>query len=167
MDIAAQTLIEEHSIPEPNMGCWLWMWRVQQNGYGRVSHDGRSWLTHRLSFTAFVGAIPPGLFVCHKCDVKCCANPRHLFVGTPQDNVDDYRRKKYGACVNEEVVIMPRRQHVGEHHWRTRLTVQDIRDIRARVAGGELMRIVAEKYSITRVNVVHIVNRTTWKHVDP
>lgn len=27
--------------------------------------------------------------VCHHCDVKCCVNPDHLFVGTHRDNVVD------------------------------------------------------------------------------
>ena len=93
-----QERVEHLSTPEPNSGCWLWLGAVR-NGYGRLIIGSRSDKTrrsvsaHRLSYETYIGPIPSGLEVCHKCDVRCCVNPAHLFVGTRQDNVDDREAK--------------------------------------------------------------------------
>jgi len=74
---------------DPNTGCWLWEGAPNKDGYGRV----RSVLAHRLFYERFVGSIPSGHVVCHKCDTPPCVNPDHLFVGLQRDNVRDMDSK--------------------------------------------------------------------------
>ena len=65
--------------PEPNSGCWLWTGAAHPNGYGSFNLASR--LTdkaHRISYEHFVGDIPDGLEIDHKCRVRCCVNPAHL-----------------------------------------------------------------------------------------
>lgn len=106
MTIRGQTIkerIERLSVPEPNCGCWLWLGAAHANPsglqYGRISIGSRKDRTcrttsaHRASYQAYIGPIPAGLEVCHKCDVTLCVNPEHLFVGTHQENIDDRERK--------------------------------------------------------------------------
>jgi hypothetical protein len=48
---------------------------------------------HRIMYMARYGSIPKGKFVLHRCDVRSCANPDHLFIGTPYDNTRDMVNK--------------------------------------------------------------------------
>lgn len=91
MDIALQNRIENRSTPEPNSGCWLWDNPSDSNGgYGMLT----GLLAHRASYTAFVGAIPSGKVVMHKCDTRACVNPDHLVLGSRRDNIIDAHRKR-------------------------------------------------------------------------
>ena len=72
-----------------DLGCWLWVSRTNEDGYGRTDWKGRSTFAHRVAWELKNGPIPDGLQVLHKCDNPPCCNPDHLFLGTNLDNVKD------------------------------------------------------------------------------
>jgi hypothetical protein len=125
-------------------------------GYGKFGIKKRNLSAHRLSYRYFVGPIPEGLFVLHSCDTPLCVNPAHLRVGTAQDNVDDMmaRGRKGKSGVR------------GERCHFARLTSNDVREIRRRVASGESYLDVARAFGVTRVTTRDIHLRLTWKHLD-
>lgn len=64
-------------IVRPN-GCWEWQRAIQTNGYGSVGYEGKTHLAHRLSYQLYVGPIPAGHDIHHKCQNRPCINPAHL-----------------------------------------------------------------------------------------
>ncbi len=76
-------------------GCWLWQGSLTPLGYGQFSYLGDQ-RAHRASWRIFCGEIPSGMFVLHRCDVRNCVNPEHLFLGTQADNIRDKVAK--GRC---------------------------------------------------------------------
>jgi hypothetical protein len=80
-------------------GCWLWTGGTRANSKGVLyprhwTNESKSIGAHRFSFELVHGAIPQGMYVCHKCDTPLCVNPDHLFLGSHQDNMRDMVVKK-------------------------------------------------------------------------
>ena len=104
-------------------GCWLWTGaKVMGSGYGKtnVSKENKDGpctyltvLAHRASYELYVGDVPEDKFVLHKCDTPSCVNPRHLFLGTQQDNIRDCvaKRRRSARKLTMESAREIRRAH--------------------------------------------------------
>lgn len=137
-------------IPEPNSGCWLWFGGIDLYGYGRFrGNDGYLRVrAHRFSWELHCGPIPEGQIVCHRCDMPCCVNPDHLFLGDTQVNIDDKIQKK--------------RHKVGSQVRSAKLTESDILEIRA---SPRSTYDLGERYGVDASLIGRIKNLKAWKHV--
>lgn len=128
-------------------GCWIWTGAVTEHGYGRFPLRLGNKRAHRFSFERFVRPLQPGEDVCHRCDVRCCVNPEHLWAGSRGDNNRDREAKGRG------------RQPRGESHHKAKLTRQQAVEIFLSCAPD---RALSEKYGVTPKAIYAIKNRQSW-----
>ena len=128
--------------------CWEWGGGRLVAGYGHFWALQKTHKAHRFSYALAHGPIPEGMFVCHACDNPACVNPAHLWLGTHQDNMDDRTAKH--------------RHRSGDTHPRSKLTADDVENIRANrmnLTGQEM----AALYGVANTTISAVLNRQNWK----
>jgi hypothetical protein len=68
-------------------GCWLWQGALLPNGYGRFHGSVSNEYAHRAAYRLYVGTIPVGLQIDHRCRVRHCVKPTHLEAVTQRENL--------------------------------------------------------------------------------
>lgn len=143
-------------------GCIEWQGYLR-GGYGNTtvrleSKKHKTIGVHRLAYEHYVGKIPEGLLVCHKCDNRKCINPKHLFLGTYKDNMNDMIAK--GRDGNR-LTNCP----VGEAHYRAKLTDKDVAHARQLRESGFTYRKLAKRFRVSEPTIIDAINRKSWRHV--
>lgn len=138
-------------------GCWEWIGKLMTTGYGRFSMNGKHLSSSRVAYAFIYGPIPPGIYVCHKCDNPKCVRPDHLFAGTHADNMRDMAAKGRGrsGCVS-----MP-----GESNPQAVLTERDVYLIRSLVQKDVKQKVLADTFGVTFQTISDIARGKRWRHV--
>lgn len=155
--------LEARYIPEPNSGGWIWLGALTKSPRGAVhnrpkmSVGSRIITASRLAYQEFVGEIPAGLSVLHKCDTALCINPAHLYAGTQADNVRDMvvrgriRGHGRGGSYNR-----------GEGNGRAKLTAEQVKFARTSAdSSGELAR----RFGVSYEAIKAIRNGRAWRSI--
>jgi len=132
--------------------CWVWQRSKDTSGYGAFRISGKRKYVHRISYELFKGEIPVNLQVRHTCDNPACANPKHLLLGTSQQNRDD--------CVERK------RHNFGQKNGNAALTESQAREIRdLSLCGLFTLRYIGQQYRISAEAVHKIKIGRNWSHI--
>ena len=112
---------------------------------------GKDWRAHRLAYYLTTGQKPQ--CVCHSCDNRLCCNPSHLFAGTNADNSKDMVLKGRAA------------KPKGSKHPMSKLTTQQVVNIRRLVQVGFNKKEIALAYGLSSDYVRQLAKRDRWGHV--
>lgn len=128
---------------DPIKGCWIWQLKINRGGYGSVTYKNKTWTAHRLAWFLFNGPIPNGMMVCHKCDIRPCINPEHLFLGTHRDNMSDKLNK--GRCCR------------GDNHGLVKISDFEIDYIKKLKDMGTMQKDIAKIFHVTPPTINRII----------
>lgn len=84
--------------------CWIWTARKNKYGYGEISYNNTVWKAHRLSYLINYGDFDKDLYISHICDNPSCVNPKHLFLSTQKQNMEDMVKKKRHGNFSKELI---------------------------------------------------------------
>lgn len=131
--------------------CWPWLGATVK-GYGCYRELGKNYYAHRLSFELFNGIkLTSDIKVLHRCNNPICVNPHHLFAGTKADNVEDMDIKGRRISL------------YGEENPRSKLTLEQVKEIKQLLRHSLAQRTIAERYNIKHSTVGQIARGVTWK----
>lgn len=130
--------------------CWIWTAGLFPNGYGSISINDKTFKVSRIVYELAFGKFDKKLLVLHKCDNKKCVNPKHLFIGTHKNNMEDMTRKG--------------RQNKGEDRPQSKLKKSQVLFIRKNYSKYSQQEL-ANKFKVSRRLIHNIINLKAWKHI--
>lgn len=156
-------------------GCWEWKAAKNRTGYGFFCVSGSYYNAHRVA-AQLIRKRPGGRFlVCHKCDNPGCVNPRHLFWGTHQENMQDMVRKgrgRYKPKAGDAIAQTPNKKEramCSESKGNARkpyvrLAWPQVAEIRRLFTLGSMTkREIAAVFDVDYMTIHFIVTGKTWK----
>jgi uncharacterized protein YcgL (UPF0745 family) len=139
-------------IPQEEDGCMIWK-SSKRNGYGRFIVNKKIVNAHRYSYEYFIGKIPQGMILMHKCDNPPCVRPDHLELGTYEDNARDRVSKHRHKVMN------------GELNGMAKLTEKDVKEIKRKLEKGYFCEDLANEYGVHISTISKINVGKYWRHV--
>lgn len=124
--------------------CWPWIGSKDPRGYGHFWTGNRETGAHRASWVIHFGPISNDILILHHCDNPNCVNPKHLFRGTPKDNMIDMVKK--GRAPNSNAKL-------------TRNQVDVIRSLHGKFKNREL----AKMFNVSIPLIEKIIGNKIWR----
>lgn len=128
--------------------CWPWIGWSNGN-YGYFSINKKNYRAHRVAYFLEYGIDPGNSCVCHRCDNPICCNPRHLFLGTHQSNMQDAAKKGRQSKRNNGA----------------KLTENDVIEIKRLLYSGLPQIDISKRFNVSEAAIIDIKLKRTWSHV--
>lgn len=141
--------------------CWNWIAAAYRCGYGALNIKGNKCSAHRVSWELHNGSIPldisgDTLHVLHTCDNRLCVNPKHLFLGTHADNMQDMMFKGRGST----------RFQKGKANHRAILTEELVLEIKLLLGSNNVtQRAITKKYGVAYQTIHNISSGRCWNNI--
>jgi hypothetical protein len=141
--------------------CWIWQGAKNAKGYGKFSVGGlKNLYVHRYVCEQFRG-LRAGQVAMHSCDRPSCINPTHLRPASSSDNMRDAVAKGRLHPVRPDLAKLAREGKLKN----ARLRVDDIAEIRRRLALGEKQKSIADRFDVKFQAISKIKLGQRWSHV--
>lgn len=135
---------------EPD-ACWEWTGYRDADGYGSFALWPTRIGAHRFAFESVNGPLEEGECVRHRCDNPPCVNPSHLTRGSIVENNRDKTLRGRDAK--------------GERHGMARYTVEQVRDVKRRLARREPRAAIAAETGVPVTTIATIATGKQWREV--
>ena len=129
-------------------GCWIFKGALMGTGYPFIWKGTKNVAGHREAYRIFIGPLGDGDVVCHRCDVRNCINPSHLFKGDRAINNQDMRDK--------------RRHRFGERSPLAKLSEESIFKIKKDKRSNSAL---AREYGVNASTISRIRSGNRWSHL--
>lgn len=143
--------------------CWPWIGYKNKDGYGRVQINDYSYYAHRVIFNI----VNPNVielnapkstdeigFLLHTCDNPCCCNPKHLWVGTHKENMEDKVKKGRSPDFS------------GDKGPRAKLTMVQARQARELKKNGMSTRDLAKQFGLSLPSMKTLLRGQSYKETE-
>lgn len=171
-------------------GCWQFSGKPGSDGYGKLKIAGKTIRAHRAYYEQYVGPIPNGLWVLHRCDNPMCVNPEHLYAGTQLDNERDKDARgrrppspsithpeslprgsahpRFGKGMPEHAAKALRAANKGRalsSKHKENLSPLSVEQVLAIRADNRSQHLIAADYGVGQMTISRIKRRIRWAHV--
>lgn len=146
-------------------GCWIWTGSTSKRGYGEFWNGERVMAAHHFLLCRKPA---PNLEACHRCDVRNCVNPQHIFWGTRSDNVRDMfskERQNKEAQRRNALRLKSYPPRIGEEVGTSKLTEAQVIEARTTHPIPGVLTNMAKRFGVTIAALSAARNGKTWKHI--
>lgn len=135
--------------------CWWWIGTKYPNNAGTFYGCIR-WGSNYIPVTHVAWYLVTGMWpknqINHYCHNPLCINPEHIYDGTQSENMKDMYDAGRQRFRNQK----------GQCNPNSKLTIKDVKQIRALFAKGLTQTEIAKEYNVSVPNIHFIVRNKTW-----
>ena len=118
--------------------------KLDFGGYSVLPFKGKLQGAHRVALILHAGVDMKGMHACHKCNVRNCVNPRHLYFGSAKENGRD---RVISGSVSKK------------------LTPHQVAEVFTKAKNGHTSKSLAKEYGVSRAAIQAIMSRRSWSAV--